>query len=163
VLLRALQRIRADWQLEIVGDGHARVSLEALAGELGVSDRVNFAGWVDDASPYYERARCVVVPSIWPEPFGIVGIEALSHGRPVVGADVGGIPDWCRDGETGLLAPPGDVAQLASRIESVLRDDQLATDLGAHGREVACQEYGPELHVDRLLRAYRASVDGGSD
>jgi glycosyltransferase involved in cell wall biosynthesis len=161
VLLRALQQIRADWQLEVVGDGHARASLEALACELGISDRVRFAGWVDDVNPCYERARCVVVPSVWPEPFGIVGIEALSHGRPVVGSDVGGIPDWCRHAETGLLAPPGDVAGLASRIESVLRDDRLASDLGARGREVACQEYGPEVHVDQLLQAYHASLNGG--
>jgi glycosyltransferase involved in cell wall biosynthesis len=152
LLLQALARVEAPWDLDIVGDGNARSGLEAIARDLGLADRVRFHGFVasEGLAPLYDAARIVAVPSRWPEPFGMVGLEAMHRGRPVVAFAVGGIPDWCLDGETGLLAPDRDVPALADRIGRLLRDDGLAGRLGARARVVASERFGFEGYLDRL-------------
>lgn len=152
LLLQSLARVQAAWELVLVGDGNARAGLEDLARELGLTDRVRFAGYVPSAelSALYDEARIVAVPSRWPEPFGMVGLEAMHRGRPVVGFAVGGIPDWCLDGQTGLLAPDRDVPALAERIGRLLRDDELAARLGARALRVASERFSFEGYLDRL-------------
>ena len=152
LLLDALARVAPPWSLDIVGDGNARPGLEAMAREAGLADRVRFHGFVasEGLAPLYDAARIVAVPSRWPEPFGMVGLEAMHRGRPVVAFDVGGIPDWCQDGETGLLAPDRDVPALADRIGRLLRDDALANRLGTRARQVASERFSFEGYLDRL-------------
>ncbi len=152
LLLQALARVDGPWDLDVVGDGNARPGLEAMVRDLGLGDRVRFHGFVasEGLAPLYDAARIVAVPSRWPEPFGMVGLEAMHRGRPVVAFAVGGIPDWCLDGETGLLAPDRDVPALADRIGRLLRDDGLAGRLGARAREVASERFGFEGYLDRL-------------
>lgn len=135
LLLEALRRIRSPFRLTVVGTGKSEGELKAQAESLGLSDRVTFAGWVpnDAVAPYYQRARLVAVPSAWPEPFGLVGLEAMRHGRPVAAFAVGGIPDWLNDEETGLLSPEQDVAHYSASLERLLTDGGLAARLGAAG------------------------------
>jgi glycosyltransferase involved in cell wall biosynthesis len=140
LLLRAAARLTGDWRLDVAGSGPQLDECRGLAARLGLGDRVHFAGWVDHAAleEWIARARFVVVPSRWPEPFGMVGIEAMARGRPVVAFDTGGIADWLRGGETGLLAAPGDIRSLAARIQVLLDDPELAERMGAEGaRHVA--------------------------
>jgi glycosyltransferase involved in cell wall biosynthesis len=96
-------------------------------------------GWLDADALLAAYARCdvCVVPAIWPEPFGIVAVEAMAAGRPVVASAVGGLASTVIDGETGLLVPPGDPAALAAALERLLDDRALALKQGASGRERA--------------------------
>ena len=96
-------------------------------------------GWLDADALLAAYARCdvCVVPAIWPEPFGIVAVEAMAAGRPVVASAVGGLASTVVDGETGLLVPPGDPAALAAALERLLDDRALAARLGASGRDRA--------------------------
>ncbi|MEO1088251.1 MAG: glycosyltransferase family 4 protein, partial [Acidobacteriota bacterium] len=105
LLLRVLPAMTGQARLTLVGDGNARADLEKLAVRLGVRDRTRFVGWVDPerVDGYYRRARVVVMPGRWPEPFGLVGLEAMARAKPVVAFDVGGVRDWLDDGRTGLL------------------------------------------------------------
>lgn len=152
LLLRALARVPGPWDLVLVGEGNARGRLEALARDLGLSDRCRFTGWVppSELDALYDGARLVVVPSRWPEPFGMVGLEAMHRGRPVVAFAAGGIPDWCTDGVTGLVAPDRDVPGLAERIARVLADDALAARLGARAAEAARDDFPFDGYLDRL-------------
>ncbi len=127
-LLRALplaeRLLGRKLSLTIAGDGPLRASLEQLAGRLSVS--VHFAGWLgaEAKDQAMREADLLVVPSVWPEPFGMVGVEAGSRGLPAAGYAVGGIPDWLIAGETGELAPgdPPTVQGLADAIFRALVD-----------------------------------------
>ena len=135
LLLHALATVPGTWSLDVVGEGNARPALERLAGQLRLADRVHFLGWRDHAAldALYAEARVVAVPSRWAEPFGMIGLEAMHAGRAVVAFAVGGIPDWCDDGHTGLLAPEGDVDVLAAALNRALHEPGLAERLGAEG------------------------------
>jgi len=104
----------------------------------------------------------VVVPSRWPEPFGVVGIEAMAHGRPVVAFGVGGIPDWLADGVGGFIVPPADVATMADRIAAVLAHPTEAEAMALRGRARVLREFSEAAHLAKLLPLYeRAGASGG--
>ena len=100
----------------------------------------------------------MIMPSIFPEPFGQVGVQALLRERPVVAFDVGGISDWLKDSEHGFLVPSRNIAVLASRIEILLHDPALAARLGAQGKAFALRAYQPEAHVTTLLHFFENRV-----
>jgi glycosyltransferase involved in cell wall biosynthesis len=154
LLLRALARIEAPFRAIIVGKGNAEAGLRKLSRDLGLSDRVEFAGWVnnEELPRYYALADVLAVPSRWPEPFGMVGLEAMRHGKPVVAFNVGGIPDWLKHERTGLLVVPGDVAAYATALQRLIVDRELAATLGAAGGCEVKKNFGFETYVDRLLK-----------
>jgi glycosyltransferase involved in cell wall biosynthesis len=133
VLLRAM--VMVDAPLDVYGDGWWLSAARSLTQRLGLSARVNFHGWASagELAAAYRRATVVAVPSLWPEPFGIVGIEAMSNGRPVVASRVGGIEDWHGGDATGVLVPPGDVGRLAAALNGLLREPDRCRQLGAAG------------------------------
>lgn len=136
--------IRSTLTLTIVGAGNDEEFLHSLSVELGIAQRVQFLGWVEhnQLGELYDEAMMVVVPSRWPEPFGMVGLEALLRQRPVIASEVGGgIPDWLEDGETGLLFPVNDEASLARAIDRLAEDSQLASELGRRGRENVLERF----------------------
>jgi D-inositol-3-phosphate glycosyltransferase len=90
---------------------------------------------------------------VWPEPFGLVGIEALALGRPVVASTTGGISDWLTD-EVGIGVRAGDPDELAGALHALLSDPDRRRELGAAGRRLVAERFSPERHVQRLLEAY---------
>jgi glycosyltransferase involved in cell wall biosynthesis len=130
VLLRAAALLREripGLEIEIMGRGSDRPRLERLAQELGIAGRTRFHGFVGDAArdEVLARARVCVCPSE-KEGWGLTVIEANALGTPVVASDAPGLRDSVRHGETGFLAPPGDVDAFAARIAELLTDDALA-------------------------------------
>jgi len=154
LLLKALAGVPGDWHATVVGTGNHLDGCRALAGDLKIAERVTFAGWVPHVAlePYYARAAVCVVPSRWPEPFGMVGVEAMARGRPVVAFAVGGIPDWLTDGVTGILAPAADTAAMGTAITALLGDPQRAADLGRAGLERVRAQFQPAHYLDRLMQ-----------
>ena len=116
LLLAAMARMKTPRTLDIVGTGNMEPKLKALAEELGIADRVRFNGFQTNPQEWMRAARCVVVPSLWQEPFGLVAAEAVALGRPVVAFAVGGLPEAC--GGKATLVPPGDIAALAKALEN---------------------------------------------
>ena len=141
LFLRALARVKAPVTATIAGEGNGRDGLKALARKLGLAERVTFHGWLgpEELAAEYRGARIAVVPSRWPEPYGLVGIEAMGAGLPVVAFNVGGIPDWLEDGVTGLLVPEQDCDAMARAFDRLLADpaytEQLSRNAHAHARE----------------------------
>ncbi|MGH3048842.1 MAG: glycosyltransferase family 4 protein [Gaiellaceae bacterium] len=149
VLLRALAGLDGV-SVAIAGDGPERPHLESLAAELGVDAR--FLGWVDGdrRAALLRGCRVFAFPSLWQEPFGIAGVEALAAGIPVVASAVGGVPSWLEDGRGGLLVPPGDPPALAAAIRRVLDEPSLAESLAAAGPQAA-ERFSLDAHLDLLV------------
>jgi glycosyltransferase involved in cell wall biosynthesis len=133
------------------GDGPERERWQALAMRLGIDAR--FPGWLDAAGrdAAIRRATLVAVPSVWPEPFGLTGLEAASMGVPAVAFDVGGIREWLTDGDNGLLAPgsPPDASALADAITRAILDPSVLARLSSGARRRAA-ELTLDRHLDRL-------------
>lgn len=152
VLLEALALVRTPFECIIMGDGNHRAHCEALAGRLGLDPWVKFTGYVpaEEVAATYRTAALGVFSSVWPEPFGLAGLEALRHGLPVVAFDVGGVREWLEDGVNGLLAPWMDRAGFASRVETLLRDTDYARRLGEQGRVIAARTFDFTRYIDGL-------------
>jgi glycosyltransferase involved in cell wall biosynthesis len=123
IAVDALAHLPRDVTLTIAGDGPDRDEIRRRAARV-VPGRVDLLGYVAPASlsTVYDAASVVVVPSRWPEPFGMVGIEAMRRGRPVAGAAHGGIPEWLEDGAAGRLFAPGDPSALGAAVGALLAD-----------------------------------------
>jgi glycosyltransferase involved in cell wall biosynthesis len=152
----ALSQLQGDWTCTVIGEGNASVKVREHAHARGLDGRVTFAGWLNGAAlaEAFDDASVVVVPSRWPEPFGIVGIEAMAHARPVVAFRVGGIPEWMDDGVTGHLVEPGDVRALSQRLATVLEHPADAAAMGARGRARVERDYTAPTHLNALLPIY---------
>jgi len=139
LLLEAMRNVKTPCVLDIVGTGNDEAYLKRLAAPLGTS--VVFHGYSSDPDKTFLGVRAAVLPWRWQEPFGLVGPEALAHGVPLVGFDVGAIREYLADGETGLLVPPGDTAALANAIDTILNDPAKGAAMGARGRELVSTRF----------------------
>lgn len=152
---RELIRNHPAARLTIVGDGSARAALQAASVDLIAEGSVAFTGWLppDGVHERLRTASVVVLPSLWPENFPTVALEALQLGRPLVASAVGGLPELVGP-DNGVLVPPGDATALAAALAGLLgRPDRLAA-LGA-GSAARSQRYGVEEFLDALERHYR--------
>jgi glycosyltransferase involved in cell wall biosynthesis len=152
LLLRALAKVTVNFEALILGDGSHRAYCEKLSQRLGLNQKVRFTGYVapDEMKRYYLDASVFAVTSAWPEPFGMVGPEAMRYGLPVVAFDAGGIREWLTDGENGYLVPRMDTEQFAARLTELLRNKDLARRMGSNGLERVNSTYDSAKQVDGL-------------
>jgi glycosyltransferase involved in cell wall biosynthesis len=163
LLIRAMDAacdaVDEDIPLTMAGDGPQRAAWERLAERLGVE--ATFTGWVDDArrAELLRAASVLAVPSAWPEPFGLVGLEAGVFGVPSIAFDVGGIDDWLTDGVNGWLVPgdPPSVHDLAAAITRAARAPDVLAGMRAGAREVA-ERMSLERHVDAVERVLASAA-----
>ncbi len=157
-LIQALASVTADWKLIVAGEGPDRAAAQALVDRLGLTPRVQFTGWLNEAQldEAYRQSACVAYPSRWPEPFGRVGPEAFVRGRPVVAYATGGIPTWLRDSINGYLVPPGDVRLFGQQLQALLSDRALRQRLGQQAYQFAITEWNAAAHVDKLVGVFKA-------
>ncbi|HXB65439.1 MAG TPA: glycosyltransferase family 4 protein [Solirubrobacteraceae bacterium] len=157
VLLHAAREVDAEFVL--CGEGRQLPMMRRLARQLGIEERVRFTGWLapDALARELAEASVVAMPSRWPEPFGLVGIEALSAGRPVVASATGGILDWLRDGVNGLGVRTGDAGDLARALNELLADPARQRAMGAAGSEMVAARFSPERHLGALFEAYQGA------
>jgi glycosyltransferase involved in cell wall biosynthesis len=157
VLLEALRLARdevPELTLEIAGDGPLDSQLRATVTQLGLAERVTFLGRVAPPAPVYERAEIVVVPSFG-EGFGMVALEAMERARPVIAASIGGLEDLVREGETGLLVPPGESDALAGAMLALAADPAWAVALGREARRRAIERFPEVRCTERTEEVYR--------
>jgi len=125
------------------------------AKELGVADRVQFAGFQRNILPYLKAVDLVAHCSISPEPFGRVIVEALLAGKPVIATRGGAPAEIIEDGVTGVLVSPNESAELAAAIRSLLADPVRASQMAARGREIVSKRYS----LDHLLPEWIEFID----
>ncbi len=153
-LVRAARQVDAEFV--VCGDGRELAAMRRMVGRLRLEQRVSFTGWLEPEALAQEfaNASVVAVPSLWPEPFGIVGIEGFMAERPAVASATGGIADWLTDGVSGLMVPAGDVGALAGALTELLEDPQRRREMGEAGRATVQARFSPEHHLTALLDAY---------
>ncbi len=162
-LIRAVAQVsRPDIPCLIVGDGPSRPELEAEARALGLKN-VRFLGYQSGQAlkGIIAKAMFVVVPSEWYENSPLVIYEPFALGTPVVGARIGGIPEFITEGETGWLFPSKNVEALADRIGWMLSHPQDVMRMGRSARAFAEQEFDPASHAQWLLSLYRQLIGQG--
>jgi glycosyltransferase involved in cell wall biosynthesis len=152
VLLQALASIDAA-HLAVIGDGPKRAALASLADDLGVTDRVHWAGHRRDVSSLLPAFDVFVQPSLY-EGLPNTVLEAQACGLPVVATAVGGTPEIVVDGVTGVLVSPHDPAALAGAIVRLLRDPDLRRRMGRAGRERVRQRFSCEQMVGQTQALY---------
>lgn len=167
-LLRAFQRViiiaKEDVCLRIAGDGPLRSTLECLARELGISEKVEFLGAIHDIPAFLKGAKFLVHTS---ESEGCPNaiIEAMACGLPVIAMEAGDIPFITENGRTGFVVPQGDETALAKRITELLYDTERCLSMGLAAREKASLEFTLDRLVLETLSVYRAAgwTDTSSD
>jgi glycosyltransferase involved in cell wall biosynthesis len=144
-------------QLLIVGDGPARGMLQVLSERLGIASQVVFAGSRRDIPRVLPLLHAFVMPSLY-EGFGIAILEAMAAGKPVIATSVGGIPEFVKNGETGLLVNPGDPGALADAMTRVLKEPDLARRMGDKGFEQARDNFGIATVARKHEQVYEACL-----
>jgi phosphatidylinositol alpha-1,6-mannosyltransferase len=162
-LITALPRLLTRWpelQLAAVGEGDDRAWLESLSEEHGVSRHVHFLSGLS----YAELAACYAACEMFALPsrgegFGLVYLEAMSLGKPVIGGAHGGAPEVIRDGVTGYLVQHGDAVQLATCIETLLADPGHAREMGARGRKQVERDFRFNVFAKSLKKILREQCE----
>lgn len=173
VFLEALARLRPSLPVRgyIIGGpiyqtAGSQVSFEELREEivrLGLSDRVGLTGFIEDSAAALRSLDIVVHASTDPEPFGMVAVEAMASGKPVVVSLAGGAAEIVRDGETGLGHRPGDVAGLASQLQRLIDCPQLRDTLAESGRRFVNAHFSQDRLAATLQPLYERLVNNRAD
>lgn len=164
VLLKAFSIVLKevpDAELIFAGRGEMKDYLLKLANELNIKDYVKFIGFVDENKKplYYKAVDIFCLPSTnMGESFGIVNLEAMASGVPVISSNLGGIPDIINDGENGLLVDPGDFKSLANSIIYLLQNEDIKNEMGACGKRKS-REYSWDKIAVKTEEVYKSLLD----
>lgn len=135
--------------LDVYGDGSDRSRYEQMVSRLKLTDRIRFHGRVTDVDRVYDQSRAVIFPSFI-EPFGMVAIEAMARGTPIIASRTGGLCEIIQDGVHGLLCTPGDAEDLAIQMRRVMDEPELVASLSHHGFERARADFDGSKALERF-------------
>lgn len=155
ILIKAMSKIKnLDWQLKIAGDGELKNNLINLSKELKINDKINFIGKLekDDLIRNYQEAKILILPSINSnEAFGIVLIEAMACGTPVIASNLPGVRSVFENEKSGLLVEPKNIDDLKNKIELVLQNQEKQKKMGQEARKLALEKYSEEIIDKKVL------------
>jgi len=151
IMIRAIEHLPDNVNLVIAGDGDQRDNLEKLAHDLGVYQRIHFAGWVsgDEKTKLLEDADIFCLPSTY-DAFPMSMVEAMAYGIPVIAVRWGGVPDMMSDGYSGFLADHAQADEISVAINKLLDSDMRLT-MGVQAKKWVISISHPE-HVAKKLR-----------
>jgi glycosyltransferase involved in cell wall biosynthesis len=154
VLLEAAAQL-PEMPVKIAGDGPLHEELQTKAPA-----NVEFVGRLasEGLDAFYRNARFVVVPSVWYETFGLVAVEAMGRGVPVIASRIGGLQELIAEGEAGLLFEAGNATDLAAKMRQLWSQPEAARLMGATGAQRARDEYNEDTHFQRLMQVYEAAI-----
>jgi glycosyltransferase involved in cell wall biosynthesis len=142
--------------LWIVGDGMESEALHQLSRDLHLEPRVHFHGLQKNVVPFMQAADCFICPSLWEEAAGLVLLEAIASGLPIIASRIGGIPEYVENGITGFLFTPGDHREIA-RFATILKDNPvLYHQMSRTARTTALERFSTDVLVPSHLNGYRA-------
>jgi glycosyltransferase involved in cell wall biosynthesis len=157
-VMTLIREIRPDiyenCSLEIAGEGTDESRLKILLKDSGINN-IKFCGFIPDNElpAFYAGAKAIIYIPL-DEPFGLVPIEAMAHGTPIIGSNQGGIPETVIDRTTGILIDPVVIEAIAGAIEKLYDDPELAGRLGATGRKRVLERFTIESFINRLEKKF---------
>lgn len=160
-VIRAVAKSEHKKDIEVVlaGKGSYLTYLKRISNKQEVDFKaVGFAGQ-SELINMYNSADIFVTPSLWEEPFGIVNIEAMSCGKPVIGTISGGIPEIIEDGKTGILYKKNDVSKLKDSIDLLYEDEQLRRKMGKNGRKRAVKMFDAKKNTIKYYKTYKKMLE----
>lgn len=160
ILIKAVSHLTSRISLLIVGDGKERKKLEKLAKKLGIENRIRFLGNLPhgEIPKYLSQTNIFVRPSR-SEGLGSAFLEAMALGLPVIGSSAGGIPDFLKDGETGLICEKENSEDLAEKIKILLEDENLRLKLARNGRKLVEEKYNWDTIAGRMRDIYHEIIN----
>ena len=159
-LLKALAKTNPNIHLDIAGEGWIKSKMEQLAKKIGLNRRITWHGWCnkDKLETLYQQCLAVVFPSLWPEPAGLVTLEAYAHYRPIIASSIGGIPEYVQNSKTGILITPNHIQNLADAINELATNYHKSRLMGEQGQEWFQQEFSLDLHIHKLEKIYSQTI-----
>ncbi len=155
LLAEAVQGL--DCEVALYGEGILKEELQEKIQKQQLPITIHSPAPYSEIPSLYAQADVIVFPSLWPEPFGRIAIEAMAAGKPVIGSAIGGIKETIAEG-TGVLVDPGNVEQLREAISLLMHDSALRKKMGQKGRKVVEELYAKEIVVERLIAVYREKI-----
>ena len=157
-ILKAVRK-KMDCRLLLLGAGEGMEEIRTLAAEFNVLDEIIFLGKSREIDPYIASGDLFLLPSAL-ESFGLAALEAMAYGLPVVASDAGGIPELVLQGKTGLLAPIGEVQQMADDVVELLSDERKYQEFSKASQERAANEFSAEKIVSQYEAYYQKILMG---
>ncbi len=150
LLIDLLRKVDVPLDCTIAGDGRDRAMLERRVHQYRLEERVRFIGWQNDPERCWEACDLFFFPIRWQEPFGLVGLEALAHGVPVIAFDRGGVREWLRDTVNGYALSPGDAGRAAEILSALQRDPEQLARLGKNALETVKNEFSEQGFLEKF-------------
>ena len=154
-LLNAIKQLD-NGNLIIAGDGPERKNIEKFIKENNIEDKVKMVGYLkqEQVKEYIENSRFVVVPSIWYEncPYSI--LETMEIGRPIIGSQIGGIPELIEDKENGFVYEYNDIDELAEKMKTLFDNNEVANQQGRMSRKLYEEKYSENIYYNKILEIY---------
>lgn len=159
-LLEAVRMLNGQVHLDIAGAGPEESRARESCATWSMEHYVSFHGWqsAEAITRLLCSCRAFVFPSLWQEPAGLVALEAMAAGRPIIASAVGGIPEFVQNGVNGILVPPNNAPALSEAIAQMATDQCTASRMGQAGRDLAMTRFTMTGHLESLDRIYQSVV-----
>lgn len=150
-----------DVQLDIIGNGLQMEEIKSSIAEKKLEGKIVLHGWVprEEIDRFLASCYLIIFPSVYPESFGIVGIEGMMNAKPVVGFDVGGVSTWLKNKETGYLLPAGNSELMRQAIEELLTNETVYKKMSGNARTVALTQFTPKVHIEKLVSIFQEAIN----
>ena len=152
LMLDSLVFLTEPFMCTIAGDGNDRAMLEKKVKEFGLEKNVRFTGYVSEPELLWDDCDILFFPSRWQEPFGLVGLEAMAHGIPVISFDTGGIREWLSQLENGIIVPEKATVSVAGILGGLVYNRTALETMGARGRILAKENFSEEKFVEKFKK-----------
>jgi len=158
-LIKAFANLK-DGTLYIAGEGPEKENVEKIIKENKLEKRVKLLGFLnkEDMKETIRKCKFVVVPSIWYENCPYSVIETLCTGKPVIGADIGGIPELVLNNENGLIYKYDDIDELKEKMQTLFTNDELVNKFSKKAKEIAKEQYAKENYYKKLINIYKKLI-----
>lgn len=157
-LIDLLRSVNVPLHCTIAGDGKDRVMLERRVRRYRLEERIHFIGWQNDPEHCWEECDLFFFPIRWQEPFGLVGLEALAHGIPVIAFDRGGVREWLRESENGYVLQPGDKERAEGILAALQRDPERLARLGRNALQTVKNEFSEQGFLEKFAMLTKESI-----
>ena len=152
IMLNTLALLTEPFECTIAGDGKDRIMLEKMVENLNLCDKVRFTGFVSDPDELWKNCDIFFFPVRWQEPFGLVGLEAMAHGVPVIAFDTGGVREWLTQLENGILVPEKAAVTAAGILGGLAQNREALEAMGKRGLTIAKERFSEEKFVENFKK-----------